>query len=140
MEFWFLRGEYDSTNFFSWAKSLSGKATTIFIECGKPSKKIIALYEKYSEKGSYFPGRQSKSFFSKPKCFRIKYCIDFLEEMHRLSEKHAAAEYADHLFLYDGEKSLVEACDFTYNQVFLSKDLSEEEVKDFARLLNLEVV
>ena len=125
----------DSSKFFKGLSQYFQDATTLFIEGDSIAKKVMDLYKKNIQEGSYLP--RAGTIFPKSTKLRCKYSPEFMNELALIAENHAEPELCDHLHLYKNNELLVEWMDAFSDEILVSKAVPKEIVDQFSVAIKL---
>jgi len=107
--------------------------SVLCLEGGSPDEEIRTFFENRRfehpvqiEKGISWP---------KPECYHMPITRENIEGLALLTERHAFPEIAIHIHVYHGEKSLLEWHDIFSRSFYASKDIPEERIREFCKVL-----
>ena len=132
-----LDGKCDSTVFFDWLGEQELLLTTIFIECRKPKKEFLTLFNEFKEEGDYLPGNQTT--WPKTSLFRLRYSRKFCKKIGELSLKYAEFEYIEHFFAYEAGNVVLKWYDAFSSPLLVSNRWPENKIEDIGKRLGMSI-
>lgn len=128
-------GRVDPVGFLSSLPTHFPEASTLFVEGTSIDVDVVDSLNQFAEAGKYLP--ESQTYWPKTRQFRCAFGEELCAKLAQLATAHADPELFDHLFLYSGEKVLLEWPDAFTNCLWISSSLAEERVAMLARSLGL---
>lgn len=132
-------GRIEPSAFFAWIKSLLPTVTTICFEGSSITLELQAIYRMHALEGRGLHERQT--IWPRAQIWQCVCSLEFVTQLIKLSDEHAAPEICDHLSVWSSQENLLEWPDaFHYGSVpQVSDRISPQAAGDLARLLNLDV-
>ena len=128
-------GAISSTLLFQALASEFPEVTSVFIEGTSIDPEVKELLVRFAGVGSYLPKTQTT--WPVPLRFHCASTPEFWTALVDVSKRYAEPELFDHLFLYSGDRPIIEWPDAFYNCMWVASVVSEDRMKAFAATFGL---
>lgn len=128
-------GSVDASHFFRVLPLHFHDATSLFAEGTSIEPDVRALYLTHAEAGRYLPGLNT--IWPESVKLRCRFSASLCVALAEAAQRHAAPELLDHLFLYAGDRPLLEWPDAFACELYLPPSHPESRVTEFAGAIGL---
>lgn len=132
---WKVSSPKDFPSLLRALRNLLPQGTILYLEGGTPSKEIKSFLEERSipEVSHIATG----TIWPRPEVFYLPATPENLSDLADISEHYAEPEVAIHLHVYKDNKVLLQWYDAFADPIFISKEISEDQLKGFCDKLSI---